>query len=52
VARPTSWKWQGRRLGGGNGNVLEVARETSRGISSDVVAMGATLQDVAIVTVL
>jgi hypothetical protein len=60
VARATSWRWQERRLGGGKRDilgggkrdVLDVARATLRGISSDVVAMGATLQDVAIATVL
>jgi hypothetical protein len=53
VARETSWTWQERRLGGGKrdlgggkSDVLEVSRVTLRGISSDVVAMGATLLEV------
>jgi hypothetical protein len=39
-------------LGGGKTDVLEVARATLRGIISDMVSMGETLQDVAIATVL
>jgi hypothetical protein len=51
VAREMSWMWQEKRLGGGKrDNVLEVARETLRGISSDVVAMGETLLEVERVT--
>jgi hypothetical protein len=52
VARVTSWRWQERCLVGGKRDVLDVARVTLRGIISDVVSMGATLQDVTIVTVL
>jgi hypothetical protein len=39
-------------LGGGKTDILEVERVTLRGISSDVVSMGVTLQDVAIATML
>jgi hypothetical protein len=47
VARETFQTWQERRFRGGKRDVLKVARLTRRGISSDVVAMGATLLDVA-----
>jgi hypothetical protein len=46
VARATSLRWQERHIGGGKRDVLEVARETLRGINSDVVSMGATLLEV------
>jgi hypothetical protein len=52
VARVTFGRWQDKHLVGGKRYVLDVARETLRGIISDVVAMGETLQDVAIATVL
>ena len=52
VARATSWRWKKRHLVGGKRDVLDVARATLRGIISDVVSMGVTLQDVAIETVL
>jgi hypothetical protein len=48
----TSWRWQERCLVGGKRDVWDVARETLRGISSDMVSMGEKLQDVAIATVL
>jgi hypothetical protein len=47
VARPTFQRWQERCFKGGKRDVLKVARPTGRGISSDVVAMGATLLNVA-----
>jgi hypothetical protein len=47
-----SWRFEREGLGGVKRDVLVVARETLRGIISDVVAMGATLQDVAIETML
>jgi hypothetical protein len=41
-------RWQERRFRGGKRDVLKVERPTRQGIiSSDVVAMGATLLDVA-----
>ena len=46
MARETFQRWQERRFRGGKRDVLKVARPTGRGISSDVVAMGATLLDV------
>ena len=47
MERETFQRWQERRFRGGKRDVLKVARPTGRGISSDVVAMGATLLDVA-----
>jgi hypothetical protein len=47
VARLTFQTWQERCFKGGKRDVLKVARPTGRGISSNVVAMGATLLNVA-----
>ena len=47
MARETFQRWQKRHFKGGKRDVLKVARSTGRGISSDVVSMGATLLDVA-----
>jgi hypothetical protein len=47
MARETFQRWQKRHFKGGKRDVLKVARPTGQGISSDVVAMGATLLDVA-----
>ena len=52
VARPTFQSWQERRFKRRKRDVANVARETLIGIISDVVAMGATLQNVAIATFL
>jgi hypothetical protein len=46
VAKETFLRWQERRFRGGKRDVLKVARPTGRGISSDVVAMGATILEV------
>jgi hypothetical protein len=47
VERPTFQTWQERHFKGGKRDFLKVARPTGRGISSDVVAMGVTLLNVA-----
>jgi hypothetical protein len=47
VARTTFQRWEEIRFRGDKRDVLKVARPTERGISSDVVPMGATLLDVA-----
>jgi hypothetical protein len=47
VASETLQTWQVRRFRRGKRDVLKVARPTGGGISSDVVAMGATLLNVA-----
>ena len=52
VERVTSWRWKERCLVCVKRDVLDVARAMLRGIKSDVVAMGVTLQDVAIAIVL
>jgi hypothetical protein len=47
VVIATSLTWQERRLGCGKSNVLDMARATLREIIFDMVAMGATLLEVA-----
>ena len=47
VARETFQTWQERHFKGGKRDILKVARPSEGGISSDMVAMGATLLNVA-----
>ena len=50
MARLTFQTWQVRRFKCGKRDILKVVRPTGQGISSDMVAMGATLLNVARMT--